>query len=103
MKYLHLILIAGIIITLGCAIGTDRLKYLEPGMTKAEVYELLGRPDGYDKSYNYETLHYLDVRYHGYVKLRDGKVVRWDRDPRGDFSVGAGAGAVTVIPINPNE
>jgi outer membrane protein assembly factor BamE (lipoprotein component of BamABCDE complex) len=53
-------LVATIALTLslfGCVTG-EKMSRLHPGMTKAEVVSVLGRPDGYKEIAGYEVYRY---------------------------------------------
>lgn len=79
-------LIAFIIIAClaGCATG-EKMSRLKEGMTKSEVVDVLGDPDGFQRSGDYEALKYNHRLVTGWawdradynVILKDGKVVEY--------------------------
>lgn len=56
MKNLLLILILMISLS-GCATG-EKMSWIEPGMSKKDVSEIMGNPDGYEESNGYEIYSY---------------------------------------------
>ena len=69
-----------------CAITTgEKIKHLNIGMTRAEVVKMLGRPDGVQKSEEYEALKYAHRLVTGWawdradynVILKEGRVVEY--------------------------
>jgi hypothetical protein len=77
-----------------CVTG-EAIARLEPGMRKAEVVDVLGRPDGFKTSGEYESLQYTNRLISGwswdradyFVILKNGLVVEYgpggvrQRDP----------------------
>jgi hypothetical protein len=57
MKYTGLLYAALLLVS--CATG-ERITNLREGLTKAEVIEMLGRPDGFQRSGDYEQLQYTN-------------------------------------------
>lgn len=78
----------------GCVIG-ERMQNVREGMSKDEVIGLLGNPDGFQRSGDYEALRYTNRLISGWswdradynVILRNGRVVEYgpgqvrQRDP----------------------
>lgn len=88
---------------LACATSASRTNELSPGMTKAQVVEILGEPDRTDAAEGEERLYYwlsesrtLEAAFgglmrglnigkgHYLVTLRDGHVVSYRKVPRGE-------------------
>jgi hypothetical protein len=67
-----------------CVTG-ERMTRLEPGMSKHQVIDILGRPDGFRSSDHYEALTFTNKLMSGWswdradyvVILRDGRVVEY--------------------------
>jgi hypothetical protein len=53
MKYVHMLYAALVLVS--CTTG-ERITNLREGLTKAEVIEALGSPDGFQRSSEYEAL-----------------------------------------------
>ncbi|KAA3636221.1 MAG: hypothetical protein DWP92_09900 [Armatimonadetes bacterium] len=74
-----------LILTLPSCFTGQQITELDPGMTKQEVIDLLGRPDGFRSSGEYEALTYTHRMMSGWtfdradyiVILRDGLVVEY--------------------------
>jgi hypothetical protein len=87
MKMLRILtLMFGLLpIVAGCATTGERFTELEPGMSKAQVIRIVGRPDGYRRAEEQEALIYKDRLISGWawdradhaVLLRDGRVVEY--------------------------
>jgi hypothetical protein len=72
VKYLHLFYAA--LLLVGCTTG-ERITNLREGLSKAEVMETLGKPDGFQRTGEYEALRYSNRLVSGWS---------WDR---ADYSV----------------
>lgn len=67
-----------------CATG-ERIVRLDPGMSKHQVIEVMGRPDGFKAEGEYEILRYTNRLISGWswdradynVILKDGKLVEY--------------------------
>ena len=67
-----------------CATG-EKMVRLEPGMTKSQVIDVMGRPDGFKAEGDYEVLRYTNRLISGWswdradynVLLKNGKVVEY--------------------------
>ena len=74
-----------VLVASGCATTGERFANLEPGMTKAQVIDLLGRPDGYRRADQQEALIYKNRLISGWawdradhaVLLQEGRVVEY--------------------------
>ena len=95
MKELALLLIL-ILAVIACATG-EKISNLREGMSRQEVTNILGNPDGFQRRDGYEVLRYTNRVISGWdtrnkadysVILKDGKVVEY------------GAGEVRVNPSN---
>ena len=71
-------------IAAGCVTG-EKISHIQPGMTKAEVTQVLGQPSGYQSAGDYEALHYANRYVSGwsndktdyFVVLENGRVVQY--------------------------
>jgi hypothetical protein len=82
MRTLPLLLIA---LSLNACVMGDKISEIRPGMTKAEVMQRLGTPDGYKSGPNgYEMLRYSN-------RLASG----WNLREKGDYNVVLRNGIVT--------
>jgi hypothetical protein len=94
-KWSQLAVLFGILIaSIGCATG-ERMQSMREGMSKDEVIAVLGNPDGFHPSGDYEALCYANRLMSGWswdradynVILRSGRVVEYgpgqvrQRDP----------------------
>ena len=79
-------IILGTFVLTSCAMTTgEKIKHLNIGMTRTEVVKMLGRPDGVQKSGEYEALKYAHRLVTGWawdradynVILKDGKVIEY--------------------------
>lgn len=70
------------VLVLGCVTG-EKITRVEPGMSKAEVIDILGRPDGYWSEGEYEALQYTNRLISGWS---------WDR---ADYGIILKSGRVT--------
>jgi hypothetical protein len=91
----------GALILSACATTNGKMTDLQEGMTKDEIIQVVGGPDGYQRSGDYEVLLYLERRTSGWsyfsgaiddlvdysVILKDGHLVEYgpgrthQRDP----------------------
>lgn len=86
MKRITSILVFILLCSIGfsCAHGS-KMKKLSPGMTKQEVINILGKPDGYKASGDYEALKYANKLMSGwswdradyYAILKNGILVEY--------------------------
>ncbi len=87
MKYA--VLIGCFLLLAGCATSAVRMNDLRPGMTKAEVVNILGTPSSTSSDGTSEYLNYildpggLYPMTPYYVKITDGRVTHYGR--QGDF------------------
>lgn len=96
MKKIFVVLVV-LFLLVGCATGQQMSK-LRPGMSKTEVTDILGNPDGYQARGEYEALKYSHRLVTGwawdradyYVIFKDQKVVEY------------GTGEVRVKDVNSN-
>lgn len=74
------------IVSLICACATgERIVRLDPGMSKNQVVDVMGRPDGYKAQDGYEVLRYTNRLISGWswdradynVVIKDGKLVEY--------------------------
>jgi len=78
------IFIAVFFVFTACATG-ERIVRLDPGMSKNQVIEVMGRPDGFKAEGEYEVLRYTNRLISGWswdradynVILKDGKLVEY--------------------------
>lgn len=69
---------------MGCATG-EKMSRLKEGMTKSEVVDVLGAPDGFQRSGEYEALKYNHRLVTGWawdradynIIMKDGKLVEY--------------------------
>jgi len=67
-----------------CATG-ERIVRLEPGMTKVQIVDVMGRPDGFKTQEGYEVLRYTNRLISGWswdradynIVMKDGKLVEY--------------------------
>ena len=86
MKYLHLFYAA--LLLGGCTTG-ERITNLREGLSKAEVMETLGNPDGFQRTGEYEALRYSNRLVSGWswdradysVILKNDRVVEYGPGP----------------------
>ena len=79
----------GALILSACATSNGKITDLQEGMTKDEVIKVVGGPDGYQRSGDYEVLLYLERRtstWSYFSGAIDENILRWDgqkdqRDP----------------------
>jgi hypothetical protein len=79
-----LIFIAVVVLISACATG-ERIVRLEPGMSKDQVVDVMGRPDGFKAQDGYEVLRYTNRLISGWswdradynVVLKEGKLVEY--------------------------
>lgn len=96
MKKMFLLFLL-LVFLVGCATG-ELMSRLRPGMSKEEVTNILGNPDGYQNRGEYEALKYSHRLVTGwawdradyFVILKDSKVVEY------------GTGEVRVKDVNSN-
>jgi len=97
---LTLMVLAGL--TGGCVTG-QKMGDIHEGMSKSEVVSVLGNPDGYQRSGQYEALRYTDRLISGWswnhtdytVLLRDGRVSEY-----GSGQVRQeGPGVLVLVPV----
>jgi hypothetical protein len=75
---------ASVLLLAGCVTG-EKMARLDPGMTKNQVIETLGKPDGFESRGEYEALKYSNRLMSGFswdrgdyfVILKEGKVVEY--------------------------
>jgi hypothetical protein len=80
-KLLYLVIV---ILISACATG-ERIVRLEPGMTKNQVLDVMGKPDGFKAQDGYEVLRYTNRLISGWswdradynIVLKDGKLVEF--------------------------
>ncbi len=98
------IVAAVLLFLLGCATG-ELVGSVEEGMSKDEVIGILGRPDGFQRSGEYEALRYTNRLVSGFswdradytVILKSGRVVEYgpgevrQRDPN--------TGVLLLVPL----
>ena len=58
MKKCAILLFCILFIVIGCVM-TNKMSRLSPGMTKAEVYQVLGSPEGYKARGDFEKSSYI--------------------------------------------
>jgi hypothetical protein len=84
------LLLTAILALAGCTAG-DKVGQLTPGMTKAQVIGMMGKPAGYSSNGSDETLHYLSGPplwptgsqiSDFYVTLHAGRVTQYEVNPR---------------------
>jgi hypothetical protein len=86
MKYIRMLSAALLLVS--CATG-ERITNLREGLTKAEVIDMLGRPDGFQRSGDYEQLRYTNRIISGWswdradysIILKDDRVVEYGPGP----------------------
>ena len=89
----------------GCITG-DAIRSVQPGMSRAQVIQVLGQPTGYQSSGGYEALHYGNQLTSGwswdradyFVILREGRVVEY-----GHGEVRPGPQPNTLILFQPQQ
>jgi hypothetical protein len=88
-----------------CATG-GKMRSLEPGMTQEQVISMLGRPDGFQQSGNYEAYFYSNRlmsdwawdRADYWVVFRNGHVVQYGP---GEIRPGPQPNTLVVVPLLP--
>lgn len=86
MKRFVVIFFCGLLIS--CATTGEKMSRISPGMTKAEVIDTLGNPDGFKKVGDFEVLSYTHRLITGWawdradyhIILKDGKVAEYGAD-----------------------
>ena len=86
MKHVRMLYFA--LLLVGCTTG-ERVTTLREGLTKAEVIETLGSPDGFQRNGEYEALRYSNRLTSGWswdradysVILRNDRVVEYGPGP----------------------
>lgn len=76
--------VAIVILISACATG-EHIVRLEPGMSKDQVIEIMGRPDGFKAQDGYEVLRYTNRLISGWswdkadynIIMKDGKLVEY--------------------------
>jgi hypothetical protein len=98
-------LVATIALTLslfGCVTG-EKMSGLHPGMTKAEVLSVLGRPDGYKQIAGHEIYRYSNRLSSGWSWDRADYNVVFKNDRVVEYGAGevrpGSNGAVVIVPI----
>ena len=90
----HFLIASLLVVLVGCVTG-ERVRSVHEGMSKDEVIAVLGNPDGFQRSGEYEALRYTNRLISGWswdradynVILRDGRVIEYgpgqvrQRDP----------------------
>jgi len=79
-----MIYIAIVVLISACATG-ERIVRLDPGMTKGQVVEVMGRPDGFKAQDGYEVLRYTNRLISGWswdradynIVMKDGKLIEY--------------------------
>jgi hypothetical protein len=97
--------IAAIVLMLpffGCVTG-EKMSWLHPGMTKAEVVSVLGRPDGYKEIAGYEVYRYSNRLSSGWSWDRADYNVVFKNDRVVEYGAGEvrpkSNGAVVIVPV----
>lgn len=49
--------------------ATGKTTALHEGLTRAEVINVMGKPDGFQRSGDYEALHYVDRQINGWLLI----------------------------------
>ena len=88
----------------GCATG-EKASKLEPGMSRAQLDAVMGRPDGYQQRDGYEILKYSNRLMSGWswdrtdyvVLMKDGRVVEYGNGEVRERS--PNAGVLVIAPI----
>jgi SmpA / OmlA family len=75
MKF-ELVLI-GLLLLASCS-SDKKFAQIQPGMTKQQVTQILGQPNGYKLQSDGEILRYSDDNR--YIKLRNGRVVEFGEE-----------------------
>lgn len=81
----HLLVGVTLMLALSACITGERMQSVQEGMSKEEVVTILGNPDGFQRSGEYEALRYTNRLISGWswdradynVILRAGKVVEY--------------------------
>ncbi|MBA2351250.1 MAG: outer membrane protein assembly factor BamE [Pseudomonadota bacterium] len=85
MKLTILLLSAVLLLIVGCASG-ELAQNLEEGMSKEQVIAIMGKPDGFQRSGEYEALKYTNRVISGWdvrgkadyaMILKNGRLVEW--------------------------